>query len=87
MKALQKGNSELGVEVLENVRILELCQNDNGRVIGPIGLRGVDVVFIRAGATVLAMGGAGRLFRKNVNPPTLEGDGCELTGILYQVEC
>jgi len=75
LKALQKGNAELGVDVLENVRILELCQNDNGRVIGAVGLRGVDVVVIRTGATVLAMGGAGRLFRKNVNPPTLEGDG------------
>jgi len=64
LKALQKGNAELGVDVLENVRILELCQNDNGRVIGAIGLRGVDVVVIRAGATVLAMGGAGRLFRR-----------------------
>ena len=75
LKALQKGNSELGVDVLENVRILDLCRNDNGRVIGALGLSGVDEVVIRAGATVLAMGGAGRLFRKNVNPPTLEGDG------------
>ena len=75
LRALAKGNSEAGVEVLEHVRILDLWRGEDGRVIGAVGLKGQEEVCIRAGATVLATGGAGRLFRHNVNPPTLEGDG------------
>ncbi len=75
LRALAKGNAEAGVEILEHVRLLDLWQNDDGRLVGAIGLKGGEEIRIRAGATVLATGGAGRLFRHNVNPPTLEGDG------------
>jgi len=75
LRALARGNAEAGVEVLEHVRLLNLWQDEGGRVIGAIGLRGNEEICIRAGAIVLATGGAGRLFRRNVNPPTLEGDG------------
>ncbi len=75
LRALARGNAEAGVEVLEHVRLLDLWQSEDGRVIGAIGLRGNEETCIRAGAIVLATGGAGRLFRRNVNPPTLEGDG------------
>ena len=50
-------------------------QNVDRRVVGAAGLKGNEEIRIRAGATVLATGGAGRLFRRNENPPTLEGDG------------
>jgi succinate dehydrogenase/fumarate reductase flavoprotein subunit len=75
LRALAKGNTEAGVEVLEHARILDLWQGEDQRVIGAVGLQGEEEIRIRAGATVLATGGAGRLFRHNVNPPTLEGDG------------
>lgn len=75
VNVLKKANMELGVKVLEDVRILDLRQDDNGRVSGAVGLGSSGQVFIRAGAVVLASGGAGRIFRQNVNPPSLEGDG------------
>jgi fumarate reductase (CoM/CoB) subunit A len=75
LRALAKGNAEAGVEVLEHVRLLDLWQNADGRIVGAVGLKEKEEVRIRAGAVVLATGGAGRLFRHNVNPPTLEGDG------------
>ena len=70
-----QGNAEAGVEVLEHVRLLDLWQNEDRRVVGAIGLKEKEKIRIRARAIVLATGGAGRLFRHNVNPPTLEGDG------------
>ena len=75
LRALAKGHAEAGVEVLEHVRLLDLWQSVDRRVVGAVGLKGNEEIRIRAGATVLATGGAGRLFRRNVNPPTLEGDG------------
>lgn len=72
---LKKANAGIGVNVIEDVRILDLVKDDNGRVCGAAGLTGKDRILIRAGAVVLATGGAGRAFRKNVNPPSLEGDG------------
>ncbi|AFV12588.1 putative L-aspartate oxidase [Thermacetogenium phaeum DSM 12270] len=72
---LKKANAAIGVNVLENARILDLVQDDNGRVCGAVGLVGEEPLHVSAGAVVLATGGAGRAFRKNVNPPTVEGDG------------
>jgi fumarate reductase (CoM/CoB) subunit A len=66
---------KLGVEVLENVRILDLVQDDHGRICGAVGLAITKPVFIGARAVVLANGGAGRIFRHNVNPISVEGDG------------
>ncbi len=75
LRALAKGNAEAGVEILEHVRLLDLWQDEDRRVVGAIGLKEEEKIRIRARAIVLATGGAGRLFRRNVNPPTLEGDG------------
>lgn len=75
LRALAKGIAEAGVEVLEHFRVLDLLQNEDGQVIGGVGLKGEEEICIKAKATVLATGGAGRLFRHNVNPPTLDGDG------------
>jgi L-aspartate oxidase len=48
---------------------------DGGRCIGVEGL-GVDgVLDVRAGAVLLATGGAGRVFRETTNPPIATGDG------------
>jgi fumarate reductase (CoM/CoB) subunit A len=75
LNVLKKANREAGVKVLEDVRLLDLVQDDHGRVSGAIGLIAHEHVYIRAGAVILATGGAGRIFRQNVNPPSLEGDG------------
>ncbi len=63
-----------GVEVLEHTRVVELVRDGNGRVCGAYALSRQEPLFVRAGAVILASGGAGRIFRHNVNPPTLEGD-------------
>ncbi len=64
----------LGVGVLEQTRVIDLVRDGNGRVCGAYALKGDAPILIHAGAVVLASGGAGRIFRHNVNPPSLEGD-------------
>ena len=68
-----------GVDVLENVLIVELLVDD-GRVTGAVGLRRdrVGLVVIRARATVLGAGGAGRLFSVTSNPVDVTGGGYAL---------
>ncbi len=65
---------KLGVGLIEQIRVIDLVRDGNGRVCGVFALTGQDRLFIRAGTAVLASGGAGRIFRHNVTPPTLEGD-------------
>ncbi|PYM58499.1 MAG: hypothetical protein DMD79_19045, partial [Candidatus Rokuibacteriota bacterium] len=68
-----------GVEVVENTLIVELLLDD-GRIVGAVGLRRdrVELVVIRAGATILAAGGAGRLFSVTSNPVDVTGGGYAL---------
>jgi len=75
VKALKKEILKLGVHVVEHVRVLDLIRDDNGRVCGVIALSKETPLSIGAGAVILANGGAGRIFRHHVNPPSLEGDG------------
>jgi fumarate reductase (CoM/CoB) subunit A len=68
-----------GVQPLEYTRALALLVDD-GRVAGAVGLnadRGALVV-VRAGATVMGTGGAGRLFTVTSNPVDVTGDGYAL---------
>jgi succinate dehydrogenase/fumarate reductase flavoprotein subunit len=75
VRVLKAVITKLGVKVLENVRILDLVQNHQGRICGAVGLAITKPIFIGAKAVVLANGGGGRIFIHNVNPPSLEGDG------------
>ena len=75
VRVLKAGMAKLGVEVMENIRILDLMRDDDGRIRGAFASIREEPVSITARAVVLANGGAGRAFRHNVNPPTLEGDG------------
>jgi len=75
VRVLKGEIQKFGVEILENVRVIDLVRDDHGRVCGVLALIGRERIFIGAGAVVLASGGAGRVFRHNVNPPSLEGDG------------
>ena len=72
---LKREISRLGVEVMENVRVFDLIQDDRGRVCGVTALFNNVALVIAAKAVILASGGAGRIFRHHVNPPSLEGDG------------
>jgi fumarate reductase (CoM/CoB) subunit A len=75
VRVLKDEIQKLGAEILENTRVIDLVRDDDGRVCGVLALHGQEQVLIGAGAIVLASGGAGRIFRQNVNPPSLEGDG------------
>lgn len=75
VRVLKGEIQKIGVEILENVRVADLVRDDHGRVRGVLALIGQEQICIGASAVVLASGGAGRVFRHNVNPPSLEGDG------------
>ena len=68
-----------GVDVVENVLVVELLVDD-GRVVGALGIRRdrAELVMVQAGATILAAGGAGRLFSVTSNPVDVTGGGYAL---------
>ena len=68
-----------GAQLLENTVIAELLLDD-GRVIGAVGIRRdrAEGCVIRAAATVLAAGGAGRMFPVTSNPVDVTGGGYAL---------
>ena len=53
---------------------------DEGRVHGVVAIEIAtgEIIFIQAGAVVLATGGAGRVFKQNTNAGTVTGDGMGL---------
>ncbi len=76
--ALQKKVEEAGVQILENTTVLELLRDDEG-ITGAICVDAEGkTVRVRAGATVLATGGAGQLFEMSLMPPDITGDGYAL---------
>jgi L-aspartate oxidase len=54
------------INIIENFFTIDLLTNDNGECIGAIGMRpSGSLQIIWAGATILATGGAGRLYRED----------------------
>lgn len=82
--ALKKAALGLGVKLLENVRIVELCKDGGGAVCGALGRCGEKDVRILAKAVILATGGAGNIFSVNVTPSSQKGDGWAMA---YQAGC
>jgi fumarate reductase (CoM/CoB) subunit A len=70
---------DAGAEVLENCAVVDLLRDDE-RIVGAVGLSRDEVRswIIRAGATVLAAGGAGRMFTVTSNPVDVRGGGYAL---------
>ncbi len=67
-----------GVDFVEDCTILDLLRCDD-RVVGAVGIdRRKGSVIVQAGATVLAAGGAGRLFSITSNPVDICGSGYAL---------
>ncbi|MBL8135387.1 MAG: L-aspartate oxidase [Acidobacteria bacterium] len=70
--------SALGrVRVAADARAVGLLL-ESGVCVGARYVVGTDVVEARAAATLLATGGAGRVFRETTNPPVATGDGVAL---------
>ncbi len=69
-----RGNSN--IRVIENFYAVDLLTNDDNECLGVIGHhfeRGVQIIW--AANTILASGGAGRLYRETTNPEVATGDG------------
>jgi L-aspartate oxidase len=62
------------ITVVENAFALDLL-TDEGRVAGVFYYRRNELFAALAGATILATGGCGRLWRESTNPPVATGDG------------
>jgi len=75
VKALGREIKRRGIKILENIMISNLLIED-GRCIGAIGVDKTGKFFVfNTNSTILATGGAGRLFRLNLNPKDITGDG------------
>ncbi len=64
------------INIIENFFAIDLLTNDRNECLGVIGLRpSGSLQIIWAGATILATGGAGRLYRETTNPECATADG------------
>ncbi|SHF57264.1 succinate dehydrogenase / fumarate reductase flavoprotein subunit [Caldanaerobius fijiensis DSM 17918] len=73
-RALIKKLRETNVVVLENTMITDLIV-DSGQICGAVGYSVDKEVIIKAKAVVIATGGAGSIYKTNVFPPSMTGDG------------
>ncbi len=65
-----------GIHVMENFFTIDVLTDADNVCIGAIGLKASgSLQIIWAGATILATGGAGRLYRESTNPDCATGDG------------
>ena len=74
VEALRKASRELGVNVIDGIRIIDLIVRD-GEVWGARGIREGRQIDIAARAVIMACGGAGALFPHSVTHTSLRGDG------------
>lgn len=73
---IHKVRQSPSINVIENFFSIDLLTNDNGECVGVIGFGSSgELQIIWAGATILATGGAGRLYRETTNPECATADG------------
>jgi len=76
VRVLARAGRTIGVEFLERIRLIKFLKDAGGAVCGAFGFTDTqEAVVIHANAIILATGGAGRIFRKNINPKGQNGDG------------
>lgn len=62
------------IKIMDDVTILRLVK-ENECVCGAIGCRKENLLKIEAGAVIMATGGCGQAFARNMNPVDITGDG------------
>jgi fumarate reductase (CoM/CoB) subunit A len=76
--ALKAEIDKLGVTVIHQAAVMDLLRDDGG-VNGAFAVTAEGKrIMVRAGATVLATGGAGQMFNLSLMPPDITGDGYAL---------
>lgn len=76
--ALKRELENLGATVIQRATVMDLLRDDQG-VNGVLAVTAEgQQVAVRAGATVLATGGAGQMFNLSLMPPDITGDGYAL---------
>jgi len=77
LHALYQGNVKNDTVFLNEWFAIDLVKNQDGAVVGVIAMNIEDgeVVYVKAKATVLATGGAGRIFSSTTNAHICTGDG------------
>lgn len=77
LHTLYQGNIKAGTSFLNEWYAVDLVKNADGGVVGCIAIEieTGDVVYIKAKATVLATGGAGRIYASTTNALINTGDG------------
>jgi fumarate reductase (CoM/CoB) subunit A len=76
--ALKTELEKLGVTVIHRATVMDLLRDDHG-VNGVLAVTAEgQQVAVRAGATILATGGAGQMFNLSLMPPDITGDGYAL---------
>jgi L-aspartate oxidase len=73
---IKKVGQNSNIRILENFYAIDLLTNDDNKCIGIVGHdnhRGPQIIW--AANTILATGGAGRLYRETTNPQIATGDG------------
>ncbi len=80
IEALDRVKADPGIEIIEHALVVDLLQDNDGRVCGAtihvIGegqIDGVGAAYCRA--VVLATGGLGQIYSATTNPPVATGDG------------
>ena len=88
---LRKIKQKLSINVIENFYTIDLITNDQNRCLGAIGYRknyGFEIIWAKN--TILATGGAGRLYRETTNPEGATADGIAMAyragGVLRDME-
>jgi len=78
MQVMQQELQRLDIPLYEDLMIVDLLVDD-GRITGALGVyESGEWLVIRAGAVVLGAGGAAGMFRLNMNPSEITGDGYAL---------
>lgn len=73
---IKKVSQSANIRILENFYAIDLLTNNDKKCLGIVGYdnrRGLQIIW--AANTILATGGAGRLYRETTNPQIATGDG------------